>query len=400
MKDAGDINQAANAVQSDTVNAGSIWQAKSPRKDGTRKQIVVVAANKQTVAARSVSTGTTKKMRRNAFLISYAPSNKKADDGILWGEADAGRSVVVGPEMRKLKKALDQQPRALIINIIWTLTPSLGAELVATAEGRNRNSTESRIKLYKQDQGGGNWVTTHQGVAVGPDMDLVDGEHRCRTVMVTGVECDVQVSQYTSREHCEVARKNLDGQLNRTKAHVLEIDGLVERGKGKAVAATIDAMRHVDVRVPKDLTKTQLEDVFKVRKKSIAAVLSKVNKDFHSGVRAGLVIAHMCAPEKIEQLVTAVVTHVDIKDRTAAQVMAKRLPRLQRGGSKEEVVGAIVATLAICYIHVRGKSVPKPNKNHESIGDTHKKAAIAFFLGDHFREPTVEPDKAKKKARR
>jgi hypothetical protein len=388
-----EISDATSATSGE-VRTGTIWEAKSARRDGTRKQVVITKSSKQHVGLREATTGKSQSMRRSLFLTNYKLSNGKADSS-LWSEATQAGSVVVGPEMKKLRRALDQQQRALIVNVIWKVTPALAAELVATAEGRNRQSSDARIRVYRQDQEGGNWVPTHQGIALGPDMDLIDGEHRCRTVMVTGVEVDVQVSQYTSREHCEVARKNLDGQHTRTKAHVLEIDGLVERGKGKAVAATIDAMRLVDDRIPKDLTKTQLEEVFKQRKASIAAVLSRVNKEFHSGVRGGLVIAHMKTPEKVEELIEMVATRVNITPNSAGQVMCKRLAKLQGGGSRSEVIKAIRQTLALCMIHAKGRKVSIPNRHH-AVTERDIEVGIKFYVGDHYRAPTVEPEQTQK----
>lgn len=368
------------------LRAGAIYQARSPRKDGTRKHVVIQSASKSGVVVRVPETGKSQRMRRGQFIAHFRPSNGK-DDSRLWGEP-AAASVAVGPEMRKLKKALEEQPHSPIKNVIYRLTPALATELVATAEKRNRQSSDARIRLYGHDTSKGHWTLTHQGIAVGPDMELVDGEHRCRSVMVSGVTVDVQVSQYTSRAHCEQARKNMDAQYTRSKAHVVEIDGLVERGKGRPVVATVEAMRLIDARLPDQMTKAEVEEVLKWRKASIAAVHSRATKDFLAGVRAALVIAHMKSPAEIEAMVEAVASRANIPMHSAAQVMAQRLASLQRGTSKAAVASAARETLAMAYMHVRSLKPHRKGKRYIISSDVTQKA-IKFFLGEDYRKPTV-----------
>ncbi len=369
-----------------SISTGTIWRCKVRRNDGTRRQVVVTSASRGHVWVRDADgKKSARQMRRSMFLRNYEHTNDAVDDS-KWGAQDAP-VVVLGPELRRLKKALDARPREEVVYVIWDLTPALANELIATSACRNRGSTQSHVKEIASDLVDGNYSMTAQGLILSVDMELLDGEHRCRSVISTGITIRVSIGRYWSKELGEAARPNHDGQKWRDKGEALEVEA-VPRGKGARVAATLQAIRLIDNRLPPNITKRKVIQIFKDRQDSMSAIHSRATRDFLASVRAALVIAHMKAPNEIEELMDRVISGARLNENSAELLMSKRLPRIQCGSNKAAMVLSMRETLGIAWLHVKGIK-PKRNGKRMSLTTKDIERAIQFFLGEYYRDPEV-----------
>lgn len=98
------------------------------------------------------------------------------------------------------------------------ITPAQAKEFLA------RNSTNRRLRpSWVKELAGrmerGEWTVTHQGIALTPDLRLLDGQHRMHAIIATGLTIPMQVSYDCDPRTYEV----IDGGIKRTAADHLSI---------------------------------------------------------------------------------------------------------------------------------------------------------------------------------
>lgn len=82
---------------------------------------------------------------------------------------------------------------------IVVVTPDLAQEWLAR-NLNNRNVVPSRVAAYAAQMSAGSWKLTHQGIAFDEHGNLVDGQHRLRAVVQSGVATKFWVFRGVSRE--------------------------------------------------------------------------------------------------------------------------------------------------------------------------------------------------------
>ncbi|KMV19641.1 hypothetical protein ACT17_06275 [Mycolicibacterium conceptionense] len=75
---------------------------------------------------------------------------------------------------------------------VETITPERAAELLE-ANTTNRPLSTGTVQTFADAMRRGEWRVTHQGIAVGSDGVLVDGQHRLAAVIEAGVPVDLTV---------------------------------------------------------------------------------------------------------------------------------------------------------------------------------------------------------------
>lgn len=137
---------------------------------------------------------------------------------------------------------------------IEIITPEIASKILDNNKG-NRKPNGAVVKRYAQMMLNGDWETTHQGIAIGSDGRLLDGQHRLMAVAVSGVTVKILVSrgvpthQYyifdagykredwqnlkIDKKQCEVAKMLLsiaDTTTTRafTPSEILATSGLIE----------------------------------------------------------------------------------------------------------------------------------------------------------------------------
>lgn len=103
-------------------------------------------------------------------------------------------------QLRRLVASATPQDRNQVVGIVSgqpdaasiTLTPVIAALIYTEHNGKNRDFTLSKAQKWARAMSRGEWRLTHQGIAfaVGTN-DLINGQHRCAAVVMSG--CTIEV---------------------------------------------------------------------------------------------------------------------------------------------------------------------------------------------------------------
>lgn len=101
---------------------------------------------------------------------------------------------------------------------IETISPKYAAYLLEQNIG-NRQIGQHRVRMYARDMQAGNWQLTHQGILLGKDGIVIDGQHRLHAVLLSG--CSVPMMVCVD-ENIESARNCMvDLQMPRSAAFII-----------------------------------------------------------------------------------------------------------------------------------------------------------------------------------
>ena len=98
------------------------------------------------------------------------------------------------------------------------VTPEMAADWIGTVE-INRRSAMPSVNAYVRDMRKGDWIITHQGIAFDRDGCLIDGEHRLRAIVKSGIPQVLLVTKGLEKE----ARAAIDLGRKRAVADVLRM---------------------------------------------------------------------------------------------------------------------------------------------------------------------------------
>lgn len=73
------------------------------------------------------------------------------------------------------------------------VSPALAADWLRN-NFRNRSVSDDVVKAYARDMAGGTWFSTHQGIAFNDLDQLIDGQHRLRAIVLSGVTVRMMVT--------------------------------------------------------------------------------------------------------------------------------------------------------------------------------------------------------------
>lgn len=74
------------------------------------------------------------------------------------------------------------------------VTPDLAEKFLASMSPDNRKETPSNTRFFSRLIQSGQFKLTHQGLAIDEDGRLIDGQHRCRAVLATGLSITVMIT--------------------------------------------------------------------------------------------------------------------------------------------------------------------------------------------------------------
>lgn len=360
-----------NPSPGDRVTVGSRWEGRTPRADGSRRVVTVVgldAINVDFLDDRG---------EHGACQTLFLPRGYKCVSQSSQGTTSSAEAT---PEERAAMAELLAAIRparvegAVSTRISFEMSKPLASALL------KRNLTNRSVDIpavikYARDMKNGQWCPEHsQGFALGPDLELGDGQHRCEAAKASGVRFRAYFTQYHDRKIFDAVRMTCDKGKKRTTGNVLEMLGHVPRGKGNTTAAALVAVTFVDDRYPSNLSSSDIVDMFLKLKASIAAVEELSPKRFTAPVRAAFIIAHTKCPAEIGTCIHSVAAN-DAREGTAANALITALPGLQKAkGSvgRPELIGHVLSFL---YKHVKGATgVASAPLNRD---------ALRFFLGPH-----------------
>jgi hypothetical protein len=377
------VTPTGSQPQEDNVRPGSRWEAVGARKDGRRRVVTLIArVGPLKVEIEDIESGRRKAIQTASLLTNYTYLGAGEPPAHTQPARNAtGTPTQLGAEVERLRRALAEAavPGTRITTIQWPVTPALAEALLANNPS-NRAPSLDVVTQYARDLTQGNWPVSHQGIALGPEMELGDGAHRCLAIIKSGVTPTLLVTRYHERADYEIARRTWDSGRRRSKANVLELSGLVPKGRGRHTAAVLEAVTYVDGRYPGHPTNDDLVAMYNEFRTSVEAVAKLNPAEFMAPTRAAFVIAHRKAPKEVEECIRLVAEKVGYQEGSAAHSLVLKIPELQKTKARKDRdrTGLMKDVLSLLYKHVRGEpgvTVVKQNS-----------AAYAFFLGSHFRE--------------
>lgn len=106
---------------------------------------------------------------------------------------------------------------------IVLVTPAIAASMLSVP-GRNRGLIRSSVELFERALRDGRFLLTHQGVAIGLDGAVIDGQHRLMAIANTGIAARLMVSTGVPA----AATEAIDVGIGRRAQDVLRITDGVE----------------------------------------------------------------------------------------------------------------------------------------------------------------------------
>lgn len=77
--------------------------------------------------------------------------------------------------------------------VVMQITPADAEELLK-GNKMNRKLSPRQIESHARDMKEGRWVLTHQGIALSPTYDVLDGQHRLHAIKASGVTVEMSVA--------------------------------------------------------------------------------------------------------------------------------------------------------------------------------------------------------------
>jgi hypothetical protein len=104
---------------------------------------------------------------------------------------------------------------------IVTMTPEWASSILNSQNDQNRSVRPNAVKKIATAILSGDWKVTHQGIAIGTNGQLLDGQHRLNAIVAAGISVDVLLAT-----NCDPASFDvLDCGVNRTAADTLRLSG-------------------------------------------------------------------------------------------------------------------------------------------------------------------------------
>lgn len=129
------------------------------------------------------------------------------------------------------------------------VTPELATKWLEKDKGihHNRPLKSHKVMQYAKDMKEGRWLVNHQGIAFGPDGEILDGQHRLWAVLESGVSIEFLVTNNMAVE----AQRTVDDHIKRSAIDVLTIEsgatGIVENLHAAIANRMMHGNKHLQV---------------------------------------------------------------------------------------------------------------------------------------------------------
>ena len=206
-------------------------------------------------------------------------------------------------------------PAVMPVPTYELVTPGMATEWLRL-NTNNRDQRPARINRLAQKLAAGRWTVTHQGVAIGADGTLYDGQHRLEAIAKSGVGVWMLVVRGLMPE----SRADIDsGEKRLTNDSLTIVDGVAVSNTDAAIANTLRFMLFNDGTGCRPCEVHEMRDLLTRFAPGIAAIHrampSSVRSITVAPVVAALVFAHAAAPEKVEAMAAQLHSGVGLEDR-------------------------------------------------------------------------------------
>lgn len=183
----------------------------------------------------------------------------------------------------------------------------------------NRKLSGTAVTRYASDIGADQWALTHQAIAVGPDGDIVDGQHRLEAIIKAGKPVTMVLAIYRYASMAATARLNVDLGRARRGGDIVEISQVADKGMGTRIFAVTCAMMGLSESRPwGNWTAAAVTARYERERVGIDFAAGLPQKGFSAPIAGAFAFAHPVNPAKVAEFATTVREKVGICSNSAA----------------------------------------------------------------------------------
>lgn len=203
-----------------------------------------------------------------------------------------------GEQSKTAAKTRNAQCVTTPVGAYEVVTPDVARAMLALNK-RNRNVIEARVAAYADAMRNGEWRITHQGIGIGADGELYDGQHRLLAV----IQANVPVTIFVTRGLPTDARVAIDSGTTRSAVDNLSIvEGIkLHKTMGAAIGVLWNAT--VAKALTRNATAIELRDTMLKHLSGVEFVqrvfATTVRGVGRSGFIAAFAYAYPTAPEQV-----------------------------------------------------------------------------------------------------
>lgn len=281
------------------------------------------------------------------------------------GQVDAGD--VNGVAMSKKRAMVDQGVLASIkIEVIpWEEC----GRLVETHNPQNRHLSQSVYRGYRADVEAGRWHLTHEGIAFGPDGEIIDGQHRMWAHYLAKRDFKTVVARYAARSDASSALGVCNTGKSRSTSDVLSISGVMTREFSKTKVAMTILMHDLLMGHSDRMTKQVIGESYAAYEDAIKWAAPLGIGGTGAPLRASMAISWMVNRDDTEAFAGLIVEGAGTAGSAAALWNKLKGTALaaNRGGSERRAV--CYRALRILKAHINHEATPsKVYTSDESLG--------------------------------
>jgi hypothetical protein len=242
------------------------------------------------------------------------------------------------------------QTRAMII----TVTPQMASRWLGNNPS-NRSLSEDRVVGFASDMKAGRWDLHGQGITIGPNDELLDGQHRLSAVVVAKVDVNMLVVYVANPD----ARRTVDIGRARSYADWLQFRGLANARRVvsvvRAIASTVEgSSRHMGT--------AQIDGVIKAYQGGIdfgisLYSLTELPRLTNAPVLAGIAIAYDTNPAAVRAFGERYIGGAGLTERSPELMLRNAIlgPSYTKGSHTSR--DATLKTLRAIRAHLEGSKI-------------------------------------------
>jgi len=244
---------------------------------------------------------------------------------------------------------------------IETITWEDCARLVQNCKVRNRKLSVKRVERLARAVTSKRFYITHQGVALDPHGEIIDGQHRFAAHAQSRTDFTGLVSRYSSSSEAELAMGIFDSGRSRSMADGLAIGGTMSPEDSRDLTAVCVVLRDLFGPRAVILDIQEMGDFYKAHKEEVNWCITAIPKKRGGAyVRAAFAMAWKVNKSKTSELAAQIREGAALPGSAAAlwnRAFADGL--LTTAGGRSERISNALKTLRILKAHICNEDVPK-----------------------------------------
>jgi hypothetical protein len=278
----------------------------------------------------------------------------------------APEQVAALPSVRRTKVTPDEAGVADLLSLlkerqamVHPVSPALAAALLLRNQ-KNRSVTTREIQKLAGDMAAGAWPVTNQGLGLGDDGLLYDGQHRLMAILHAGVTVKMLVVGGLD----PAARATIDRGRTRSVGNVLQMfDG---EAHGPKVVPWIRALVSLHGRADSHLSTHAAREELARYRASVDWLLAHGPRARPFGmapVVAGLIYAHHVLGAEVEPFIRGYASGAGLPEGSPALALRRLVG--EGGGPRQRERTLTLKTLSCVLAHVRGETLLRIPSNED-----------------------------------